>query len=728
MTEIIRVAVSGQPNCGKSTMFNAITGSTARVGNYPGITVDRMEGSCRMGDCTFRLVDLPGTYSLSAYSMEEVVARNVIVDERPDAAINMLDATALERSLYLAIQLIEIGVPIVLGLNMMDEVRKKGMQIDSQKLSKLLQVPVVECVARYGKGKEQLMKSIKALVEKTKGKWKPLRISYGPDLDPAVDEMSRRIEESQFMTDRYDARWLAVKYLEKDGEIIAAGKKAGPLGTELEKYVDELSERLEKTKGIYPEAVIADYRYGFINSILNQGVVSRENDLRVDASDKVDRVLTHAFLGPFIMLGVLFALFYVTFNIGAYPQGWVEEGFAYLAQLGTRFIPEGLVQSLVVSGIIDGVGAVLSFTPLILIMFSLLVFLEDLGYMARVAYMLDRVLQTFGLHGASVMPLIISGGLPGGCAVPGVMAARTLRSPRERLATIFTAPFMVCGAKTTAYVVLIAAFFPTYPTAAMFSVVMASWFFVLMVSKILRTTVIRGPATPFVMELPPYRLPTVQSVAIHTWDRVWQYIKKAGTVILGISILMWFLMTFPQLPADRIDGFEAARETAKIEVAERGRGISAGEREAMLQERLSGIADDQGEAALRYSVAGRLGNALESITRYAGFPWQANIALIGAFAAKEVFVSTLSTAYSMGEVETDNAQSLSEKIAADPEWTMPGVIAMMVFLLLYAPCMVTVAVMVRESSWRWTLFAVFGSMAFAFTLAFVIYQVGRWLY
>ena len=342
--------------------------------------------------------------------------------------------------------------------------------------------------------------------------------------------------------------------------------------------------------------------------------------------------------------------------------------------------------------------------------------------------MLDRVLQTFGLHGASVMPLIISGGLPGGCAVPGVMAARTLRSPRERLATIFTAPFMVCGAKTTAYVVLIAAFFPTHPTVAMFSVVMASWFFVLMVSKILRTTVIRGPATPFVMELPPYRLPTVQSVAIHTWDRVWQYIKKAGTVILGISILMWVLMTFPQLPADRIEGFEAARETAKIEVSARAQEVSAAEREAMLQKRLSGIADDQGEAALRYSIAGRLGDALESITRYAGFPWQANIALIGAFAAKEVFVSTLSTAYSMGEVDTDNAQSLSEKIAADPEWTMPGVIAMMVFLLLYAPCMVTVAVMVRESSWRWTLFAVFGSMAFAFTLAFVIYQVGRWLY
>ena len=726
MGETIRVAVSGQPNCGKSTMFNAITGSTARVGNYPGITVDRLEGSYLMGDTRFKLVDLPGTYSLSAYSMEEVVARDVIVDERPDVAINMMDATALERSLYLAVQLIEIGVPMVLGLNMMDQVRKKGIQIDTEKLSKLLKIPVVECVARLGEGKEKLMKAVKAVSEKTKGKWTPLQISYGPDLDPAVDELAGRIRAADFMTDRYDARWLAVKYLERDEEILKAGKAAGPLGPEMESYVDELTDRLEKEKGTYPEAIIADYRYAFINSLLNQGVVSRANELSLDASDRADRILTHVVMGPIIMVAILLALFYVTFNIGAYPQGWVEAGFGLLADLGTRFIPEGMVQSLVVSGIIDGVGAVLSFTPLILIMFSLLVFLEDLGYMARVAYMMDKVFKVFGLHGASVMPLIISGGLPGGCAVPGVMSARTLRSPRERLATIFTAPFTVCGAKTTAYVMLIAAFFPTHPTTAMFAVVMASWFFVLVVSRILRSTVIRGPSTPFVMELPPYRLPTLHSVAVHTWDRVWQYIKKAGTVILGISVLMWVLMTFPQLPAERVQHFESLRAAAKTEVAQQAheKGLSAAQREAALNKRFAAIGNDQGEAALRYSAAGRLGDALESITRYAGFPWQANIALIGAFAAKEVFVSTLSTAYSMGDVDTEEARSLSQRIAADSAWTMPAVIAIMLFILLYAPCMVTVAVIIREAGVRWALFSIFGSMAFAFLLSVIVYQVG----
>jgi ferrous iron transport protein B len=726
MTESIRVAVSGQPNCGKSTMFNAITGATARVGNYPGITVDRLEGAYLMGDTRFKLVDLPGTYSLSAYSMEEVVARDVIVDERPDVAINMMDATALERSLYLVVQLIEIGVPLVLGLNMMDQVRRKGIQIDTEKLSRLLKVPIVECVARIGEGKDKLMQAVKSVAEKTKGKWAPLQISYGPDLDPAVEELTRRIESANFMADRYNARWLAVKYLEQDEQILKAGKKAGPLGLELEAYVNRVTERLEKEKGTYPEAIIADYRYAFISSLLNQGVVSRTSELSLDASDKADRILTHVIMGPVIMVAILLSLFYITFNIGAYPQGWVEAGFGLLGDLGTWLIPEGMAQSLVVSGIIDGVGAVLSFTPLILIMFSLLVFLEDLGYMARVAYMMDKVFKIFGLHGASVMPLIISGGLPGGCAVPGVMAARTLRSPRERLATIFTAPFTVCGAKTTAYVMLIAAFFPTHPTTAMFAVVMASWFFVLVVSRILRSTVIRGPSTPFVMELPPYRLPTLRNVAVHTWDRVWQYIKKAGTVILGISVLMWVLMTFPQLPADQAAHFESLRASAKTEIAQRSadKNLSAAESETALQKALSEIANDEGEAALRYSLAGRLGDALESITQYAGFPWQANIALIGAFAAKEVFVSTLSTAYSMGDVDTEESQSLSQRIAADPKWAMPGVIAIMVFMLLYAPCMVTVAMIIREAGIRWALFSVFGSMAFAFTLAIVVYQVG----
>ncbi len=478
------VAVSGQPNCGKSTMFNALTGATARVGNYPGITVDRTEGRyCTTGFCA-NLVDLPGTYSLTSYSMEEVVARDVIVDEKPDVVINMLDATSLERSLYLAVQFMEIGVPVVLGLNMMDEVRKKGIRIDSKKLSELMGVPVVECVARRSIGTDELMGYVQQVADDTDGVWSPVNISYGHDLDPVIEEMTAMIKEAQFMTDRYDPHWLAVKYLEEDEIVMKNGRKAGPLAAELEEKVQKVSEHIQKTLNTYPEAVLADYRYGFINSILKQGVISREDNLRFDFSDKIDLVLTHKFLGPVIMFAVMYGMFYITFNLGAVPQGWVEDGFGWLSNTIASILPDGLLKSMIVSGVIDGVGAVMGFTPLILIMFAMLVFLEDLGYMARVSYMVDRVFRMFGLHGMSIMPFIMSGGLPGGCAVPGVMTCRTLRSPKERIATILTAPFMICGAKTTAYLMLVGAFYPDNATTVMFFLVLLSWLLALCVGRL----------------------------------------------------------------------------------------------------------------------------------------------------------------------------------------------------------------------------------------------------
>ena len=725
MSDKFFVAVSGQPNCGKSTMFNALTGATARVGNYPGITVDRTEGYYYKNGFEAHLVDLPGTYSLTSYSMEEVVARDVIVDEKPDVVINMLDATSLERSLYLAVQFMEIGVPVVLGLNMMDEVKKKGIRIDSEKLSKLMGVPVIECIARRGVGTDELMQAVKQVKEETKGKWTPVNISYGHDLDPAIDEMTAMIAESEFMTDRYDPHWLAVKYLEEDEIVIKNGRLAGEMSAKLEVIVKNVSDHVNKTLNTYPEAILADYRYGFINSILKQGVISREDNLRFDVSDKIDNVLTHRFLGPIIMFAVMYAMFYVTFTFGAYPQGWVEDGFAWLSSTVAMILPDGLLKSMLVSGVIDGVGAVMGFTPLILIMFAMLVFLEDLGYMARVAYMVDRVFRMFGLHGMSIMPFIMAGGLPGGCAVPAVMTCRTLRSPKERIATILTAPFMICGAKATAYIMLVSAFYPESATSVMFFLVLISWALALCVGRLLRWTALRGESTPFVMELPPYRLPTLHGVAIHTWDRVWQYIKKAGTVILAISILMWALMTFPQLPAERVASYEAQR----IQVTAESKSWDGSDelRQASLSKKLSGISYAEGEEGLKTSYAGRMSEAIAPVTDYAGFPWQANISFIGAFAAKEVFVSTMSTAYSLGDEDTENATSLSEKIAADPEWTPAAIWSVFIFMLVYVPCMVTVAVIVRETNWKWGLFSVFGSLGFGYSLSVLIYQVGTLL-
>ena len=722
------VAVAGQPNCGKSTLFNAITGSTARVGNYPGISVDRTEGEARLPDGRIiDMVDLPGTYSLTAYSQDEVIARNVILQEKPDVIINLLDATALERSLYLTLQTMEIGLRIVLGLNMMDEVRQRRIHINSAKLSELLNLPVVECCARRGTGVQALLEATQKAAQSADSCPAPLRISYGPDLDPVLEELERKINTAQFLTDQYPARWLAIKYLEEDELLMQQGRAAGPLGEELEQCVAKVSAMLSKTRNTYPEALIADYRYGFINGLMRQGVINREDDTRFNYSDQIDRLITHRLMGPIIMCALLYAMFYITFTLGAYPQGWVEQLFAWLASAVESLLPDGLLRSMIVHGAIDGVGAVMGFTPLILIMFLMLVFLEDLGYMGRVAYMLDRVLHTFGLHGASVMPFILSGGLPGGCAVPGVMAARSLRSERERLATIFTAPFMVCGAKTTAFILLTSAFFPNNPTRAMFIIVLLAWFFSLITAWILRHTVIKGPPTPFIMELPPYRLPTLRGVMTHTWDRVWQYIKKAGTVILAASILMWALMTFPRLPSETILTFENQRRNIHEEMSlVLKNGDASDPAYTLLEDKQKALDDAESRAALEHTIAGRTGRFLEPVTQLAGFDWHINIALIGAFTAKEVFVSTMATVYSMrSNLDGDDSAALRAALAADPAYTRPAVYSLIVFLLLYAPCMVTVAAIIRETSWRWGFFTLYGSLIYSFTLSIAVYQISR---
>lgn len=709
--DIITVALAGQPNCGKSTMFNVLTGSTARVGNYPGITVDRMEGYCKTQNYKIKFADLPGTYSLTSYSLEEIVARDVILHERPDVIVCMLDATALERSLYLAIQIIEIGVPVIICLNMMDEVRRDGIQINCTKLSEKLNVPVIECVARKGIGRKEILKAVVHLYENPDKAKSDFSISYGLDIDIALTEMEELIEQENFMQDRYPARWLAVKYMEGDSHIINEGRKFGDLSRKLESVVQAVEIHIEKSLKTYPEAIIADYRYGFINSLLKEGIIQRPDVFRRNFSEMIDKVLTQRFLGPLIMIGVLYLLFWVTFNVGAYPQEYLQSCFGYIGGLGNKYITNELLRSLVVSGIIDGVGAVLSFAPLILIMFITLCFLEDLGYMARVAYMLDKVFKTFGLHGASVMPFIVAGGIPGGCAVPGIMTARTLKSPKERIATVLTAPFMVCGAKTTVYLMLAGTFFPEKETIIMLILTIGSWVFALLISLILRKTILRGRATPFIMELPPYRLPTLYGIITHTLDRVWQFVKKAGTVIFAVSILMWCLMTFPRPPENSFNTIQTIQSPDKATIS---------------------LQYNQPDA-LKYSFAGRLGMMLENVTQYAGFQWQTNIALIGGFAAKEVILSTLSTAYSLGayaskDKKNNNFELLKQKLLADPNWNLPAILSVFLFMLLYAPCLTAVVTIARETSWKWAIGGTVGSLVFAYILSVIVYQAGSYLF
>jgi len=712
---IATIALAGNPNAGKTTLFNALTGSRQHVGNYPGITVEKKEGYVDTPAGLTRVVDLPGTYSLTAYSQEELVARDFLIHERPQSVINVLDATSLERNLYLTVQFLEIGIPVTVALNMVDALEAKGMTIDSQRLASLMNVPVVRTVARSDKG---VREALDAAMNHPQKVWQPLHISYGPDLDPVLQEMTDLIKERNFLTQTYPPRWLALKFLENDLVVRQLFEADSELHRNMRDMADDVARHCEKTLKTQPEFIVADYRYGYIASILRQGVLTIQPDLqgRADLSDKIDSVLTHQLAGPTIMLCVLYGLFSVTFAIGQVPMGWVESFFEWLSALAMQ-MPGGLARSLIVDGIIAGVGGVLGFVPLILIMFLGITFLEDSGYMARMAYMLDRVFRIFGLHGSSVVPFIISGGIPGGCAVPGVMAARTLRSPKEKLATLLTAPFMVCGAKVPVFILLAAAFFPQHGARVMFLITLAGWAAALVVAKLLRSSVIRGPSTPFVMELPPYRMPTATGMVLHTWERGWQYIKKAGTVILAISILIWAMMTFPALSVDLAAPIEAQIESLETRLASE----PVEEIRLALQNDIAELSLRLKEETLANSLAGRMGRAIEPVTAWAGFDWRTNIALVGGIAAKEVIVSTLATAHALGD---DQAQSFSERIASAPGWNTSVAVSLMIFVLLYSPCFVTVVAIAREASWGWAAFSVVFNTSFAFALAVAAYQLG----
>ena len=439
--EKLTYALVGNQNCGKTTLFNAYTGSRQHVGHYPGVTVARKAGTISVDNTPVTLVDLPGTYSLTAYSQEELVARDELSLGRVDAVIDCADASALERNMLLTVQMMEMGMPVVLACNMMDEARKAGIHIDMQKLSEQLGTPVLPIVARNGEGIREVARAALDLAKK--GRKEPLHINYGPELTEAVEALEKRLSEEKILIDRYHPHWTALKLLEGDTKVQESVREARPdLAPEILSYCEGIEEKVKAATQATCESVITDARYGYIRGLLAQGVVKQDPGKdRLALSDRLDKILTNRFLGPLIMIGVLYLMFVITFNLGAYPQEWLEDFFAWMgSELGDH-MDDGLLKCLVCDGIMAGVGGVVSFVPLIAIMFALIAFIEDSGYMARIAYMMDRIFRFFGLHGASVMPYIIAGGIAGGCAIPGVMATRTLRAPKEKLATLLTLPF-----------------------------------------------------------------------------------------------------------------------------------------------------------------------------------------------------------------------------------------------------------------------------------------------
>ncbi|MGD9033820.1 MAG: ferrous iron transport protein B [Desulfobacteraceae bacterium] len=781
----ITIALSGNPNSGKTTIFNAITGARQHIANYPGVTVEKKYGRIKHKGYDVEVVDLPGTYSLTAYSLEEIVARDFLINERPDLVVDIVDASNLDRNLYLAVQFKELGVPLIIALNMIDVAETRGIMVDQETLSTLFGVPVVPTVARSNKGIYDLLDRIVEMALKGQD-WQPAVISYGADIDQGLNEIEEIIKGTDAYAKRYPPRWLALKCMEGDDQIVELIKSDHEISSAVDAICAKISKHLTDTLEEAPQGIIAEHRYGHIAGITKKSV-KRRIESRLNLSDRIDKVLTNRIIGPLIMMLILYGIYEFTFWVSEGPVSWLEVFFGWLKGMVSFFIPEGILHSLIVAGIIDGVGGILGFIPLIMFMFFAIAIMEDSGYMARVAYMLDRVLSWFGLHGNSVMALLVSGGIAGGCAVPGVMATRTLRDPKERIATLLVVPFMNCGAKLPVFAMLIAAFFAKKQAGMMFIFTLLSWSFALFAAKMIRSTVLKGPKTPFVMELPPYRAPTLKGLIIHTWERTWQFVKRAGTFILAMSILLWAMMTFPGLSEKQLKAYEEQRlglrdsflalpEVKAMIKDEKGledldemlnsyrRGmkedfasakallknplfplaktilaemhVQKGGKEGELiqmevasaylryKEQLARIDVRQNLATLKGTIAGRIGQTLEHVTSALGFDYRTNIALIGGFAAKEVVVSTLGTAYSLGEVDPEKSGSLSEKLKADPHWNSLVAFTLILFTMLYVPCLATVISIKKESSWRWAGFSVAFNLIAAYLVCLAVYQIG----
>ncbi|MHC4069424.1 MAG: ferrous iron transport protein B [Planctomycetota bacterium] len=679
----ITVALAGNPNSGKTSIFNMLTGAYQHVGNYPGVTVEKREGTCKYMDFEMTVVDLPGTYSLAAHSIEELVARNFLIEQQPDVVVDIVDASNIERNLYLATQLIEMDLPLVLAFNMSDIAKQEGLVFDIEQLSALLEARIVPTVGNKGKGRVELLNAIVASVQE-KRETRRHKVIYGEEIEHELGILEQIITETeQPLAEKYHPRWLAVKMLELDRDIISKVSNQKLLNT-----INSSSEHLKGIFGDNAEIVIADRRYGFISGACQETIKSTV-ELRHNISDMIDAIATNRIFGLPVFLILMYVVFQLTFTLGSYPMGWLEHFFEWSGGAIAGLWPAGSeswLKSLLIDGVIGGVGGVIVFLPNILLLFLVISVLEDSGYMARAAFVMDRIMHKIGLHGKSFIPMLIGFG----CSVPAIMGARILENRRNRLTTIMVIPLMSCGARLTIYALLIPAFFAEKWRGPMLWIIyLIGIVLAVICAKILRLTVFRGETTPFVMELPPYRMPTLKSVCIHMWQRGWMYLRKAGTIILVISIILWAAMSYPKPSDESLVGLDTAQA---------------------------------GQQKLEYSVIGRVGRAIEPVLKPLGFDWKIGTALIGATAAKEVFVSQLAIVYAVGS-DDESTESLREKLQR--AYTPLTGFCIMLFCLIYAPCVATVVMTRHESgSWRWALFQFFSLTAIAYVLTFLVYQIG----
>ncbi len=700
----IKVALAGNPNSGKTTIFNALTGAHHKVGNYPGVTVEKREGSRVRNGREYRFTDLPGIYSLTAYSIDEVVTRDALLDERPDVIVDVLDSTNLERHLYLCLQFQELGIPVVGALNMSDEAATKGLRIDEEALGKILGIPMVKTVGSKSEGVDLILDAIDKKIDGMAGPAK--HIQYGAEIERWLSALEDAIGKDARFVSKFPVRWLAVKLLEKDSnamERLSGHADAAAIVA----MVSEALAWIERHYGKDAEIIISEQRYGYIRGATKE-TVSLVKKPNFSLTEAIDKVVMNPVLALPIFVFVLWGVFQTTFLLGEYPMGWLETFFGWLTDVGNAVIPDGFARSLIVDGIIAGVGGVLSFVPLIVILFFLLSILEDIGYMSRAAFATDKLLHTFGLHGQSVFPLMLGFG----CSVPAIMSARTLKSPRDRIVTILVIPFMSCGAKLPVHVLLAAAFFPNNAANMVMLVYAIGVALALCSAWVLKRTVLKGEATPFVMELPPYRAPTLSGVLWHVWEKSWQYLKKAGTVILAASILIWAITSFPVYEPSEA---ETQSWIASFQKDHPQAGDAA---------QAAYIDAAASEVAMEHSVAGSVGKFIEPVFKPLGFDWKVGVATVTGFAAKEVVVSTLGILYKVGVDETEESEGLRAALASDPSFNPLIAFVLMLFTLIIPPCFAALATIKAELGWKWVGFAFVFMMTLGWVVGFLVYQVG----
>ncbi|MBQ6046431.1 MAG: ferrous iron transport protein B [Bacteroidales bacterium] len=695
---VINVALVGNPNCGKTTIFNVAAHAHERVGNYSGVTVDEKVGTFTFGGYTFNLVDLPGTYSLSAYSPEELYVRKHIIEKNPDIILNVVDGTNLQRNLYLTTQLIDMDITMVMALNMYDEVQRSGDTLDIEQLSTLLGMHIVPTTGRNGDGIDNLFNTIISVFEGTDKKTRHIHVNHGPKLEHYIAQLRTELYNHGF-SDQLSTRFLSIKLLENDKLFEGYANLHDPDGSVIkmrntiaEEYKKNCGKRLVESddKGHKVdiaqdaediESAITDAKYAYIRGALAECYKKNSKKSLHHATDRIDAIVTHRWLGYPIFLLLMFVTFFCTFALGQYPMDWIDSLFAWFGDLVTNAMDEGPLRSLLVDGIISGVGSVIVFLPNILILYLFISLMEDSGYMARAAFIMDKMMHRMGLHGKSFIPMIMGFG----CNVPAIMATRTIEDRKSRLLTMLVIPMMSCSARIPTYVILISAFFNRYAALILMGLYVGGLIMAILLAKLFSRWIVKGDSLPFVMELPPYRLPTAKSVLRHTWEKGKEYLRKMATIILAASVIVWALGYFPH-----------------------------NEKYSTSQEQLE------------HSCLGVVGKTIEPVMKPCGFDWRQSVSLLAGITAKEIVASTMGVMYasSADEISDDDDSELHIAKLVSNNMTPLSAASMLIFILLYMPCISTIVAIKNESGkWKWALFTVGYTITLAWIASTLFYQI-----